>query len=563
MGTAVTSKPSTWAAIPWKASMATPPQREVPSARFPSRVPDEPREGAARRLCVYLLEDNPGDIALIRAYLSAEGPCDIIGFTAMSELKMIEASPPDVVLLDLRLPDARDEEVVRRTHEILVEVPMVVLTGVEDGLVARRCLELGADDYIEKNSLSPESLRRALAFAVARGRARTLQARLRSSERLASLGRLAAGVAHEINNPATSVLVNLELIARSLSDLAQASEGSDPRLDRVLPELRDMVEDAKQGTERIARIVRELSNFSRMDHESLEAFSPTVLMKRARSLTAHRIPEGVSVIQESAATLLAAGDVGKIEQVLVNVLSNAGDAMEGCAGTIHIACHVVGTRLVFSVEDQGPGIDDLIADRIFDPFFTTKQRGEGTGLGLAISAEAAQRMGGDLRLVRSGPLGSRFELSLPFVEPADAKPNVTRAGQWISGRRWRVLLIDDDANVLTSWTRVLSVSHDLRSVSSAEAAIALLKSGAIFDVILCDLVMPGMGGAGFFRELQKDRPALLARLVLTTGGLVDDSAHAFVISTGLQVLEKPVRLAQLRACVDSVALAAEAVDNSA
>ncbi|MDX2022143.1 MAG: response regulator [Deltaproteobacteria bacterium] len=531
--------------------------RNTPWGGMPLHPPPPGEETTNRPLCVYLLEDNPGDQVLIEAYLASEGKHTVVPFASMAELTL-RGTPPDVVLLDLRLPDARDEEVVRRTRLVLPDTPMVVLTGVEDGEVARRCLELGADDYIEKNQLSTEVLRRAVAFAVARGRARGLQTRLQAAERLATLGRLAAGVAHEINNPATSILVNLELVTQVLGSLLCSPKGEGESLNDKLLELRAMTQDAKLATERIARIVKELSGFSRMENDKTETFWPANVLDRVVALVSHRVPRGVAVTKSAPETLMAVGDIGKVEQILVNLFSNACDAMMGRTGSIHLEAVSEGPHVVFAVDDEGPGVPPSSADRIFDPFFTTKARGQGTGLGLAISVEAAQRMGGQLRLARTSGAGSRFELLLPAAETEKARATSEHVA--LSGRRWRVLLVDDDTSVASSWSRVLA-AHDTTVAASAEEALQILDDGAVFDVVLCDLIMPGIGGVGFFQHVQAHRKQMLKRLILCTGGLVDDSAKAFVLSTGLDVLEKPVRADDLLACVDKVALAAEAADN--
>jgi signal transduction histidine kinase len=229
------------------------------------------------------------------------------------------------------------------------------------------------------------------------------------TEKLASVGRLAAGVAHEVGNPLAAILGYVEMMLRD-------EGGAGGRPNPIEPELRkDMLERVRKETERIHGIIQELLAYSRPATGELTAVDAARVIDGALSLVkaqsrSRELDAEVRVAPELP-PLRATPD--KLTQVLLNLIINAADATDG-KGHVVVEARRYGERVVISVADDGPGVPPALRDRIFDPFFTTKEPGQGTGLGLAVSASIVEGFGGTLRLAPS-PKGARFEISLPVA----------------------------------------------------------------------------------------------------------------------------------------------------
>jgi CheY-like chemotaxis protein len=208
---------------------------------------------------------------------------------------------------------------------------------------------------------------------------------------------------------------------------------------------------------------------------------------------------------------------------------------------------LVGERVEIDVTDTGAGIPPEILPRIFDAFFTTKAVGVGTGLGLAICHRIITDMGGQLTVTSMLGHGTTFRVSLPVASdvpaPAQAPATVVAAP-----RRGRILVVDDELLVGNSVKRILAKAHDVLALSSAKDALSLCESGEIFDLILCDLMMPDMTGMELHRELARVRPEHAERMIFMTGGAFTPEARKF-LETSKEHVEKPFDSANLRALV--------------
>ncbi|HZI09527.1 MAG TPA: ATP-binding protein, partial [Myxococcus sp.] len=237
------------------------------------------------------------------------------------------------------------------------------------------------------------------------------------SERLALVGQLAAGVAHEINNPLAFVSANL----RHLEDLRSKGEACDPA------ELTDIYRETLEGLQRINQIVRDLKTFARDDSSDGDISAITEVVAEALRLGRPRLRVGVRVIEELPAELpLVRFGRGRFVQVVLNLLTNAVDAMSSLdfprGAEIRISAREQDDAVVLQVEDTGPGIPEDVQSRMFEPFFTTKPAGVGTGLGLALCREYVERVGGTITASNLAGGGARFTLTLPVAAPAPAKP---------------------------------------------------------------------------------------------------------------------------------------------
>lgn len=370
-------------------------------------------------------------------------------------------------------------------------------------------------------------------------RERESHQRMRQTERLAAIGQLAAGVAHEINNPAAFVLANLSALDLLLKDhLRDGPPGSEAFLHQVA----DITRDCLRGVDRIVAIVRDLRNFARQEGDRQETLALETLVAEACKMVRAEIAYRARLVVHGAAPPLVRGDRTKLVQVLTNLLLNAAQAIpEGAADRheIAVALFARGETAVVRVTDTGSGIPSEVQDRIFEPLFTTKSRESGLGLGLSISADILRRHGGEIRLARSSPEGSVFEVILPVASTASAQPP-PEPKPVPPTRKRRVLFIDDEEALLVAMRRLYASRYDVATASGGRSAIALLERDGTWDAVICDLMMPDLDGPAVFEWVRAHRPELADRMLFCSGGAFTARGNNFGELVGDRLLQKPV-----------------------
>jgi signal transduction histidine kinase len=362
------------------------------------------------------------------------------------------------------------------------------------------------------------------------------QEALHRAEKLAALGQFAAGVAHEVNNPAAVVNANLHYLAET--------EGEDLSEDG-----RAAVRDSIQAMRRIASIVRQLLDAGRVAAQVEEAASIAVrpIADEASRVARTRFGTRALITNEVPEGLHAAGQETLLVQVLVNLIVNAAQAIpEGRRGLVTVRGEEAGDRVSITVEDNGVGMDAEVLRRVFEPFFTTKPFGSGTGLGLAVSRGLLAGIGGDLRLESKVGVGTRAIVDLaaaaaPAARPAAAPPPGDRIRLVEPAPRLRVLLVDDEPEVRTSHRRLLEPRYDVELAEGVEGGLSRLQTER-FDIVLCDLMMPGGGGEELYRTLERRAPDIARRVVFVTGGALTERSRQFLESQPQPVLYKPIDL---------------------
>jgi signal transduction histidine kinase len=394
------------------------------------------------------------------------------------------------------------------------------------------------------------------------GEVRRLQA-----EKLASIGMLAAGVAHEINNPAAFVLANIEalsgqmrLIEEKLKDLPT---GTSKRLGlpEILFEATAILQESKEGMARIHRIVRDLGSFSHADYDSTSSVNVNAAVESALTMLRNELKYRAHVERDLRATKAVRANLARLGQVFLNLIMNAAQALD----ETRINRNIVSVRsfdqdgfVVVEVQDNGPGIPEEVLPRIFDSFFTTKPRGVGTGLGLPISQGIVRALGGDVSVDNRPGEGATFRVRLP-ASAAVSEPIVVPAPDRRPGyERRRVLAVDDEALLLKAYRRMLGETHDVVTALGAEEALRLLETDNDFGVVLCDLQMPDMSGMDLFAVVRARMPALADRFIFVTGGAFSADAKRFLEETSPAVVNKPFRLDELLALIDQQAALAQA-----
>jgi signal transduction histidine kinase len=376
------------------------------------------------------------------------------------------------------------------------------------------------------------------------------QAQLIHAGKLAAIGQLAGGVAHEINNPASYVGLSHAVLGKKLAQLgaaltrAGAGGAERPEIAETLAVMQSALRDASEGMDRIRAVVRDLRTFSRMDDEAMEAVALNDVVLAACNLARHEIRYRAELVTSLGEVPPVRGNRGRLGQVMMNLLVNAAQALpETSEGTqrIEIATRRDGERAVLTVEDSGTGVPEHLRQRIFEPFFTTKPPDLGTGLGLSLVLEIVRRHHGSIDVGEGREGGARFEVRLPLFGTGEAmRAAGVPAGGSQAAARARILMVDDDQVLLRSVRALLEPEHDVVTARGGAEAIAIIDRDQRFDLVICDLLMPRIDGVAVFAALERRAPQLLPRVVFSSGGAVTRRSKDFLAQLPNRVLEKPI-----------------------
>ncbi len=377
---------------------------------------------------------------------------------------------------------------------------------------------------------------------------RAARARMLVSERMASLGTLAAGVGHEINNPLMAVLGNLDMALSDVRRLRRHHGALDHQ------PLADALHDAREAAERVRNIVRDLKLFSRSDEESRGEVRVEQALESSIRMVWNEVRHRATLVRDYKPVPPVYANESRLGQVFLNLIVNAAQAIpEGRASQNQIR---VGTSLAadgrvrIEITDSGSGMSPEVVSQLFTPFFTTKPIGVGTGLGLSICHQLVSAIGGEITVETRLGTGTTFAVLLPAIAPTVRAPRETNATGIPTTRRGRVLVVDDEQIVATTFRRALAGAHDVTATDPMDAA-RMITEGEEFDVILCDLMMPNVTGMDLYAELSRIAPAQAARMVFITGGAFTMQGREFLEHTKNPHLEKPIDVDALRALVNT------------
>jgi nitrogen-specific signal transduction histidine kinase/ActR/RegA family two-component response regulator len=354
-------------------------------------------------------------------------------------------------------------------------------------------------------------------------------------EKLAALGSLLAGVAHELNNPLSVVLGRAIMLEEEIDDAG----------------IRNSLGRLRAAAERCARIVRSFLALARQKPREPKVVDVRTVLDAGLEILASGLRSaGVVTFRRDPPDLpavLADGD--ELHQVFLNLIVNAQQAMESGEPSnrrLWIDTAAGGDDVRVEVADNGPGVPSVLREKIFDPFFTTKSVGEGTGLGLSVCHRIVSDHGGTIRVDERPGGGARFTVTLPAwrAEPEPAMAVLASA----EGTGGDVLVVDDEAEVVAMLEEALARDgHRVMTAPDGAAALELLRAGD-FDAILCDIRMPGLDGPGLARALAATRPGLMSRLLLMTGDVLR-AAEALPANLRGGLLEKPLDPGEVRSRV--------------
>jgi len=367
---------------------------------------------------------------------------------------------------------------------------------------------------------------------------REMRLRLMKSDRLAAVGELVAGVAHEVNNPLSSISAFAQLLLRDES---------------LSPPQRESIEVIRSETTRASYVVKDLLAFARRSEPRREPVDVNAVVERTLRLRSYQFAASHVTVESRLADDLppVLGDARQLQQVCLNLVTNAAQAMGSRGGgMLTIVTRAEGRDAVLEVCDTGPGIPEDVRARIFEPFFTTKAEGEGTGLGLSVSYGIVGSHGGTIAVASSSAAGTTFRVTIPVLDDTagtdqpmmrdDVPRRTTLAGR-------RVLFVDDES-ALRDGVEAFGAVRGFTVLTAKDGAQGLdLIRRANVDAVVCDLRMPGMDGPTFHAVLQREAPALAARTVFVTGDVV--SATARQVSRRQPILTKPFALETLEATI--------------
>lgn len=427
------------------------------------------------------------------------------------------------------LVDPRDRERARRSHQFYWGAQRTL--GRENNL--RGVRKDGEVRYVRATLYRMPDRDAATAVLLDNTEPLRLQRQLIQSEKVAALGQLVAGVAHELNNPLTTILGHAELL-RGTGDAAVVNQAA-------------VIE---REAHRSRRIIEGLLSFAR---ERPPQFAPTdvnAAVEEVLRIPAYRMKvDNIEVLTDLVPELpVIEADSHQLQQVFLNIINNAHFAMRTTGGRLAVSSRLVGRIIEVTFSDTGPGMNEEQIGRAFDPFYTTKQVNEGTGLGLSISLGIVRRHGGEIVINSAPGEGATVTVRLPVRGApfrAPEQPQVAVA----AARTARVLVVDDEQPLLDLVRQALGgVGHEVHTACDAMSGLRLLEQHT-YDVILSDLRMPGMDGEQFHRRVAERWPEMASRFVIVTGDTLAAETGQFLGRPDIRALCKPFTIAELRETV--------------
>jgi PAS domain S-box-containing protein len=364
---------------------------------------------------------------------------------------------------------------------------------------------------------------------------------LYQSEKLATMGQLLAGVAHELNNPLSVVMGQAALLRQSVRNKRQME-----RAEKIV-----------QAAERCARIVNNFLALARQRPPERHPVQVNTVVREAVELLAYPLRVDSVEVEFRLGTEIPVvrADAHQLHQVVVNLVANAHQAMREVAGarrlTVATGVSAGGGRVWVEVRDTGPGVAAELEGRIFEPFFTTKPPGVGTGLGLSLCQGIVEGHGGWIGVVPGAETGAVFRVELPVEEPEAVAP-MAGGGVPVVVRGARILVVDDEPGIAGVLAEVLQLDgHVVETVGNGEAALGKLAAGG-YELILSDIRMPELDGPSLYWELERRDPRLLQQIIFLTGDTLSPGTREFLEKTGVPCLSKPFALSDVREIVQRV-----------
>jgi two-component system NtrC family sensor kinase len=506
---------------------------------------------------ILIVDDEPANVRLLERLLESVRYRQLKGTTdSRRVLDLYRSFQPDLMLLDLLMPHLDGVAVLEQLRSVILSgeyVPVLVLTADATLDAKQRALAAGANDFLTKpfeqfevvlrirNLLDTRRLyleldrqNRSLEETVRERTERLLQ-----SEKVATMGSLLAGVAHELNNPLAVVTGQAQLLHATVSD----------------PAVLRRAEKIDGAARRCVRIVRNFLALARRRAPERGEVQLNDVVQEAVELLAYELRTGTVEVSLSLAEDLPVlwADGHQLHQVLVNIVANAHHALRHSGSprrlTITTGRDRTGQQVRLTIADTGPGIPAEIRAKIFEPFFTTKPPGEGTGLGLSLCRGIVEEHGGTIGVESEPGRGTTFLITLPVLpRPAVvAAPDIAETPALVGPKT--ILVVDDEPEIAAILVEALERDgYQAETAENGADALRRLERQS-YDLVMSDTKMPVMDGIELYREMERRFPALQRRIIFVTGDVLNAEKQRLLESTGVPVLTKPFDLSEVRRVV--------------
>lgn len=510
-----------------------------------------------RRLHIVAIDDDGVDLHVLKRNCE-----DIVGWDVQfsgfslpdAAVEVLSRQRVDVIFVDYRLGTTNGLEWVRRLRATDEIRPIIFLTGIGSELVAKESIRVGADDYMAKDDLSPNRLRRCIESAINQYHFRReralLERELREAQKMEAIGTLTAGLAHDFNNMLAGMMGETQLALRGPID-----DGTKKHLNNV-----------QHACHRMAELIHRLLTFGQSNSNELNVVSLKLVVDHTLAILLHTLPDNIRLDTDLADDpLWVKATPAGLQQIIMNLCVNAAEAMkDGGRITLRLGRAYPDealsraipdaesrTWVCLDVEDTGPGVSPSVRDRIFDPFFTTKAMGtrKGTGLGLAIVWQLVRDFGGWIHVESERDRGAHFYVYLPFAEQKSHARVDTGAG--LPRGSETILVVDDEISVLDATAAMLEhLGYSvITSADGTEAVEALNQNRGRVACVVLDFSMPNMNGMECSRHIQSLVPGL--PIVFTSGHNLKPHLATLADAGAKATLQKPYELHDLAHCVRS------------
>jgi two-component system cell cycle sensor histidine kinase/response regulator CckA len=497
---------------------------------------------------VLLVEDNPGDARLLQEMLATRGATsfDLNWTDRLSKgLEQLAEKDIDVILLDLSLPDSQGLDTFAQVHTQAPQVPVIVLSGLDDEEVSIKAVREGAQDYLIKGQVDGNLLTRAIRYAIERKQA---EEQVQQQERLAAVGQLAGGIAHDFNNFLTTIMLHAHLLLR-MEDLPLRATG--------------ITETILSESRRAAQLVRQILDFSRRSMMETEPINLVAFIAETVDILRKTLPENIRLVTEiGQERYVVNADPTRIQQIVMNLALNARDVMpEGGELRIRLSKVEIGSGeklpvadtfaaemsdgrwVCLAISDTGTGMTEEVRSHIFEPFFTTKGP-KGTGLGLAqvygIVKQHEGHIGMDTELGR----GTTFRVYLPAYDETKVEESSEGVSIAPEGKGETILLVEDEEKVREAGQWILeSLGYRVLTASNGREGLEVYRATDRVDLVVTDMVMPDMGGKELIQELRRTEPGI--KTLAITGYVMQEELQDLREGGVMEIVHKPLEASTL------------------
>jgi signal transduction histidine kinase len=497
-------------------------------------------ESVDLRQRLLVVEDDPDVCENVRLLLEEEGFEVEVASDGAEALDILRARPSfDLILLDLMLPktDGWQFRVAQRADPVLSAIPVLVMSAS----TSAKARAIDADAYVPK-PFDPEALTNAVRQVLERRRHADL-------DRLTSLGRMAAGIAHEVNNPLTYIYASLSLVRSTIAAARAKSRREPEELASDLASIDASIDRAMEGVDRVRSIMNGVRLFIRAPDERRGPVDVRDVIEHTLSVLGHEVRQKAQLDKHLEEVPILWANAGQLGDLFVNLVTNALDSIPAGDPQAHVLTVRTSRskrgEIVIDVEDTGSGIADDVRSKIFEPFFSTKAPGLGTGLGLSICLGIVRSQGGSIEVETRPGRGSCVRVRLPAERSSAGAEPVPVA------KKVRVLIVDDDERVANALARLLEQEYETMVAGGAGEAFRLVAQGARKpDVILCDFFLGDTSGQDLYERLRQTRPELADRMIFMTGAAFTEGSRRFLDGITNPCLDKPFATGDFKKAVE-------------